>query len=143
MLGRDRLRFLERVDRAADGFVPMLALRGELQLDQLRVAVAEHNDFRRAAGQVDRNVARHLELRLVHVVVAGADDLVDALDVGEPADRLRAADRPHLVERRAASAAAAISPAPAGGVQTTMRRTPAACAGTAHMTSVEIRLRGT
>ena len=32
---------------------------------------------------------------------------------------------------------------PAGGVQTTRRATPAACAGTAHMTSVETRLRGT
>ena len=39
--------------------------------------------------------------------------------------------------------AAAIIPAPDGGVQTTIRRTPATCAGTAHMTSVEMRLRGT
>ena len=35
------------------------------------------------------------------------------------------------------AAAAATSSAPCGGVTTTMRSTPAACAGTAHMTSVE------
>ena len=38
------------------------------------------------------------------------------------------------------SAAAAISPAPSGGVQTTIRRTPATCAGTTHITSVEIEV---
>jgi histidinol dehydrogenase len=45
--------------------------------------------------------------------------------------------------RPRASAAAATSPAPVGGVTTTIRSTPAACAGTAHMTSVDTRPRGT
>ena len=86
------------------------------------------------------------ELRLVHVRVARADDLVDARDrlrsVGERGDRVRAADRPHLVDaeqlRRRRDEACA-----AGGVTTTIRATPGDRAGTAHMTSVETRPRGT
>ena len=89
MLRRDRLGLFERLHGAADGLVAVLALGRELELDQPRVAVAEHDDLGRPAGQVDRHVARDLELRVVHVRAAGPDDLVDALDVGEPADRLR------------------------------------------------------
>src|SRR5205823_1861729 len=72
----------------------------ELELHEPLVLVAppEHDDLRRSAGQVDRNVARYFELRIVHVLVAGTDDLVDALDVRKPADRLCTAERPHLVD---------------------------------------------
>ena len=62
------------------------------------LGVGDDDHLGRAAGQVDRDVARDLELRVVHVLVAGPDDLVDAADVREPADRLRPAERPDLVD---------------------------------------------
>ena len=49
----------------------------------------------------------------------------------------------HTSSRPSSRAAAATSPAPSGGVTTTIRSTPATCAGTAHMTSVETSRRGT
>ena len=49
----------------------------------------------------------------------------------------------HTSSTPRSSAAAATSPLPPGGVTTTIRSTPAACAGTAHMTSVETSPRGT
>ena len=69
-------------------------MRGELELDEARVdaPVCDDDDLRRPARQVDRDVTRDGKLRLVHVGVAGADDLVDLAHVGEPADRLRPAD---------------------------------------------------
>jgi hypothetical protein len=80
--------------------VAVLALGSELQLDDARVGarVGDHDDLGRPARQVDRHVARDLELRVVHVLVAGPDDLVHPLDVREPADRLRPAERPDLLE---------------------------------------------
>ena len=100
MLGRELLRLLERRDDAAHRLVPVLALRGKLELDDARVgmSVRDDDDLGRPAGQVDRHVARDLELRVVHVLVPGPDDLVDAADVREPADRLRPAERPDLVD---------------------------------------------
>src|SRR5262249_46831148 len=98
MLGRDRLRLLEGRDRGADRVVTVFPLCGQLELDNTRIAVTRDDDFGGAAGKVDRDVARDLELRLVHVLVAGPDDLVDALDVREKTDRLRAAEGPHLVD---------------------------------------------
>ena len=62
------------------------------------LVVGDDDHLGRPARQVDRHVARDLELRVVHVLVAGADDLVDAADVREPADRLRPAERPDLVD---------------------------------------------
>ena len=49
----------------------------------------------------------------------------------------------HTSSTPSAPAAAATRPAPSGGVTTTIRSTPATCAGTAHITSVETRRRGT
>ena len=100
VLRRDRLRCFQCRDDLADGLVTVLGLRRDLELGDARVAaLAEHDDdLGRPAGKVDRNVAPHFELRIVHVRPAWPDDLVDALDVREEPDRLRATDRPHLAE---------------------------------------------
>ena len=101
MLGRDRLRLLEGGDDAANRLVPRArACAASSGLDHARVGVRvrDDDDLGRPARQVDRHVAGDLELRVVHVRVPGPDDLVDPADVREPRDRLRPAERPHLVD---------------------------------------------
>jgi len=100
VLGRDLLGLSKAVDDPANGVRPVLGLRRQLQLDHPLVDIPQgkYDHFGRTARQVDRHVAPHLELRIVHVAVAGADDLVDLLDVRQEADRLWAAERPHLVD---------------------------------------------
>ena len=99
VLGRDRFRFLERRDDAAHRFVSVLGLRRELELREAAVApgAEQHHYLGRPGRQIDGDVAGDRELRVVHVRAAGPDDLVHALDVREMADRLRAADRPHVL----------------------------------------------
>ncbi len=125
MLGRDRLRLRERLDDTADRVRAVLGLGGELELDETRVDLGgcDNDNLGGAARQVDRDVALHLELRLVDVGVPRADDLVDLAHVGEPADRLRPAERPDLVDPEQLGRGGD-RPAPAGGVQTTIRSTP-------------------
>ena len=88
----------------ADRVATVLGLCRELELcDVWIAATAEHDDdLGRTGRQVDRDVPRDDELRLVHERVARPDDLVDATDgvrpVGEGGDRVRSADRPHLVD---------------------------------------------
>ena len=73
MLGRDRLGLGERrrpcgrPRRGRARAAPRARARS-----RPRIAVAEHDDLGRAARQVDRDVARDLELRVVHVRVARA-----------------------------------------------------------------------
>ena len=126
----------------------MLGLCRELELDDTRIDIARGDDdhLRRPAGQVDRHIPLYLELRLVHIGVPGADDLVDPTDVGEPADRPLVAtpgppdlvDAEHLGRRRDEAGAcrrgAHDEPLHARGP----RRD-----GIAVITSVETRLRGT
>ena len=112
-----------------------------------RILLAEDDDnLRRAGGKVDRDVSGDQQLGLVHVRIAGTDDLVDAGDrlgsVRKGGDGRRPADRPHLFESEQLGGGGD-EPAPAGGVVTTIRSTPATWAGTAHMTSVETSPRGT
>ena len=104
MLGRELLpRLFESVlDDAADGIVPVLGLRGQFELDDRGSAPFEASTTT-SDGPAGRSIATSREtiaLRLVHVLVARADDQVDALDVSSVAmrDRLRSAKRPHLLE---------------------------------------------
>ena len=122
----------------------MLGLGGELEFrDRPPVGVGEEDDdLGRPGRKVDRYVTGDEQLRLVHVRAAGPDDLVDPLDVREPRDRLRAAERPHLAEPERLGRGRD-EPGASGGVVTTSLPTPATCAGTAHMTSVEMSPRGT
>jgi hypothetical protein len=81
----------------------MLCLRCNLALGGFRIpATPEHNEhLGRTGRKIDCDVARHEQLRLVHVGIAGPDDLVDRRDrvraVRQSRDRLWPADRPHLV----------------------------------------------
>ena len=98
-------------------------------MPRVGVAVGEHDDLGRPAGQVDRDVARDLELRLVHVRVARARRSCRRARRTRASRSPAARRAPRPRRCRAASAAAATSPAPSGGVQTTIRSTPATCAG--------------
>ena len=89
------------------------------------------------------------------VDVARAGDHVDRRQLGavgvdaavrEQRDRLRAADRPHLVDaeqrgsgqdRRVRQAAEAPCGCACGGLATTSESTPAACAGTTFITTLD------
>ena len=102
-LGERRLEIVT-VEDAAHGLVTVLGLRRHLELRDAPVAAAaEHDDdLGRPRRKVDGDVARDEQLRLVHVGVAGTDDLVDTCDhlgpVGERGDCVRAADRPDVVD---------------------------------------------
>ena len=110
MLRRDAVDLGERrleirpVDDAAHRPGSVLRLGGDLALGGLGIAAAPEHDehLRRPRRKIDRDVARHEQLRLVHVRVPRPDDLVDRRDriraVRERGDRLRPADRPHLVD---------------------------------------------
>ena len=111
VLGGDRLGLRERpvevavgLDQPADGVAPVFALSRQLQVDHapIRVRAGQHDDLGRAGRQVDRDVARDDQLGLVHGRAPRAYDLRDPPDVCEPADGLRAADRPHVVESQQA-----------------------------------------
>ena len=99
--------------------------------------VGDHEHLARPGGQVDRDAARDEQLRRGHPPVAGPDDLGDRRDrlgaVGERGDRLRAADRVHLVDAELARRSPA-SPPSGRGVATAIRVTPATRAGTAVIT---------
>jgi hypothetical protein len=98
--GERSLEVAVGVHDAADRVRPVLGLRRELELRDVRVGAGacQHDDLGRACGQVDRNLAGDEQLGLVDVHVPGPDDLRDALDIGEPGDRLRPADGPDLSE---------------------------------------------
>ena len=111
MLRRERLDLGEgavgvavELDEAADRVRAVLGLRRELELGDswLGVAAREDDDLGRAGGKVDRDVSGDQQLGLVHVRIAGTDDLVDAGDrlgsVRKGGDGRRPADRPHLFE---------------------------------------------
>ena len=95
--------------------------------------------FRRAGGQVDGAVGGDELLGGGDVFVAGAEDFFDARDgfcaVGERGDGLRTADARNFVMPR--KFATARSSSLGLGQTTTMRGTPATCAGMAVIKSVE------
>ena len=104
---RARLEVAVRLDDAADRLVPVLGLRRELELGDARVAALAGTTTTSdgPAGKVDRDVARDVELRLVHVRA-------------RPARRsCRRADARHVGERRRS---------PAGRRSPTPRRARAA-----------------
>ena len=146
--GERALEVAVRLHETTDGVGPVLPLGGELELGDLEVGAVggEDDHLRGPCGEVDRDVARDEQLRLVHECVSRADDLVDGRDrlrpVGHGGDRLRPAHGPDLLQPEQLGRRATM-PAPAGGVATTIRSTPATSAGTAHMTSVETSRRGT
>ena len=82
----------------------MLALGGELELrhERIRTLPGEDDDLGRPGGQIDGDLARHEQLRLVHVRAARAADLVHPRNrlraIGERRDRRWTAERPHLVD---------------------------------------------
>ena len=82
----------------------MLRLRRELELGDRAVGAAadDHEHLRWTRGQIDRDLAKDEQLRLVHIRVPRPDDLVDSRDrlgaVRERRDRGRPAHRPDLFD---------------------------------------------
>ena len=70
--------------------------------------VGDDEDFARPGQLIDADLAEHLALRLVHIRVAGADDLVDGRNglgsVGHCGDRLCAADTEDAIRARQVAA---------------------------------------
>ncbi len=92
-----------------------------------------------AGDRIDADVAEHQALGRGDVGVSGADDLVDARDalgaVGQRGDRLRTADDEHAGDAGEARRQQRLGEGP--GVIITISRTPATCAGTAVMITVD------
>ena len=125
----------------------MLGLGSELQRGDPLVGTGpgEDDHLGRPGGKIDRDVAQDEELGLVHVRTPWTADLVHARDRlrsvreaaiagGPPRDHTSSMPR---VRGRGDK------PRASGGVATTIRSTPATRAGTAHITSVDTRPRGT
>jgi len=107
------------------------------------LAYVERVDKIVGPGNAYVNEAKLEVSRDVAIDLPGGPSEVVVLGDGDPrrVELELAAQREHGHD--AVCRTAATSAAPAGGVQTTMRRTPATCAGTTHMTRVEMRPRGT
>ena len=155
MLGGVAFDFVERgVEVVPDphdvgsrvGTVLHLGVQFLLHDDGVEAEVRDDDDLARPGREVDRHVATDEQLGGVDRATTRPEDLVDRGDrfgaVGHRGDRLRAADRPDLVDAESA-AAAATAAEPFGGVQTTIRSTPATWAGTPDMMSDETSPVGT
>ena len=118
----------------------MLGLRNQIGGDSGGIAAFTGDDDLGGSGKhVDGAIERDQALGSGDVEVAGADDLVDARQccgsIGQSSDCMRAAE---AIELRDAQQCAAARVSGAGlGETTTMRSTPATCAGIAVISSVE------
>ena len=109
--------------------------------------VGEDGDLGRPGLGVDADHASHQAFRGRHVDVAGAGDHVDGLDlrrvaVGGQRDRLRAADGVHLVDAEQGARGEDRRVRPAAelllrGENTAIDSTPATCAGTTFITTLD------
>ena len=144
MLGSDRFGLLERLDDAAYGSLAVLGLSGELELDEAGILPFDARTTT-SDGPAGRSIATSRDTASFASFTYALPGPTIRSTRSTYASHAIACAPPsaHVSSMPSASAAAATSPAPDGGVTTTIRSTPAACAGTAHMTSVETRPRGT
>ncbi len=147
-LGERALEVAVRFDDAADGVRPVLRLGGELELGDARVGAVPASTTT-SEGPAGRSIATSRETRsfasFTNAFPGPTILSTRGIDSVPKAKAAIAGGPPsaHTSSIPSSRAAAATAPAPAGGVATTIRSTPATCAGTAHMTSVETRPRGT
>ena len=141
--GRQAFRPADQPDA---GHFVVLGLREKICGDPRRIAgfIGDDSDFAGPGRHVDVDSPVDHALRSLNVRVAGTDDLVDARNgfrsVGQRCDRLGAADAIDLVQipsRSSAAATSGFSSSALGGVTTTIRSTPATCAGIAFISTEE------
>ena len=118
----------------------MLGLRDQIGGDELRVAARGEDDRFGGAGEhVDRAIGADDALRGGDEAVARAENFIDARNraraVGERGNGLRAAHARDCVD--AERFCGSEQRGPGCGLATTIRRTPASCAGITVISSVE------